>query len=610
MKLNFIDRACRLAAIGAILFSSASCVDINEKLGENFIPTDQLWDVFVDSAPLEKVVLKTADSLSAYSNSRITFGTINNEKLGLTKKGSSVTLVPVISDIDLGENTVVRQFHFSAVRDTLSTMNDNDQNMLQNVYVYSLKKQLDSTVLYTNAFNPGIRYENEAEDNRDRFIDFSKYITVGIPVYTGGDSLSFNFSKAYAEEVVNGIKRFRKEATEDEQDSLKYYLNYVPGIYLESDTPVGNGGRINMFNLPLEFDDYGYIAGNYAELKITADYKDRKQVDTSFIFIYGPSSLIAKDAASTDIPTQYAFNTSEHATTPLYEEAIKAGEDGLSARSEIIVEGGSGLKPVILAKEIKEKLHKMIDESNIINSEEVVINKATITLPYNVNAEWSKLDKYPVILSPTVRLRSSSDTKYVSYAGLTDSSIESENQGNINRSLSQYAPDISHHVQQILKLEKKDDETEAQYEERLSSYDIWMLIMFEETTEDSSSSSASNDYYNNLLYSSYYNNMMYDPYGYGYGYGGYGYGYGGYGYGGYGGYGGYDYSSNYYNYMMMAMYANASSSGTSESTAVELDKDRYYDAVLNGTDSVAATDIKSLPRLTVTFAAPKTAEAE
>ena len=153
MNLNFIGRVCRIAAIGAILFSSASCLDINERLGENLIPTDQLWDVFIESAPLEDVVLKTADSLSAYSNKRFTFGSIYNEELGLTTKSTSFTLVPVVSDIDFGENTVVRQFRFNAVRDTLSTMNDNEQRMLQNVYVYSLKKQLDSTVLYTNALN-------------------------------------------------------------------------------------------------------------------------------------------------------------------------------------------------------------------------------------------------------------------------------------------------------------------------------------------------------------------------------------------------------------------------------------------------------------------------
>ncbi|MBQ2373360.1 MAG: hypothetical protein II289_09340, partial [Bacteroidales bacterium] len=107
-------------AIGAILSGLSSCVDINEELGENFIPTDQQWDVFIDSEPLEDIVLKMADSLSAYSSKRFTFGAINDGVLGTTSKGASFTLVPVIKNLDLGENTVVRQFHFSAVRDTLS----------------------------------------------------------------------------------------------------------------------------------------------------------------------------------------------------------------------------------------------------------------------------------------------------------------------------------------------------------------------------------------------------------------------------------------------------------------------------------------------------------
>lgn len=604
MNFDFIGRACRLAAIGAILLCSASCVDINERLGENFIPTDQQWDVYVASKPLDNIILKTADSLSALSTRRITVGAINDGVLGTTRKASSFTLVPIIPDLDLGENTVVRQFHFNAVRDTLSTMNDNEQRMLQNIYVYGLRKQLDSTVLYTDSFNPGVKAKDETIDNRDRFVDFSRYITAGIPVYSGGDSLAFDFSKAYADELIKGIKRFQSEMSEEQQDTLENYLDYVPGIYIECDSPIGTGGRINMFDLALEFDSGGYVSGNYSELKITADYGDRKQVDTSFLFIYGPYSFVEAYTSSSNVPTQYAFNTSWHSTDEKYKEGVKA-------QTEIFVEGGSGVKPVIKAADIKEKLHTMIAESDIVNPDEVVINKATITLPYNIGSDYARLDKYPTILSPTVRLRSSGENKYVSYAGLTDSSIESENQGNINRSLSKYSPDISHHVQEILKLEKKDGETDAEFDKRLANYDIWFLIMSEEVTKTSSGSSGYNDYYNNLLYNSYYNNMMYDPYGYGYGYGGYGgygYGYGGYGYGGYG-YGGY--GSNYYNYMMMASLYGSSSSGSTESISTDIDKDRYYSAVLNGPEAVTGAGTEECrPTIQITFSAPKTAEAE
>ena len=99
-----------------------------------------------------------------------------------------------------------------------------------------------------------------------------------------------------------------------------------------------------------------------------------------------------------------------------------------------------------------------------------------------------------------------------------------------------YAPDISHHVQEILRLDRNDED----FETKIQNYDIRFLIMFSEVATGESTTGY-NDYYQNLLYNSYYNSMMYDPYGYGYGYG-YG-GYGGYGYGhlGYGGYGGYGY---------------------------------------------------------------------
>ena len=55
---------------------------------------------------------------------------------------------------------------------------------------------------------------------------------------------------------------------------------------------------------------------------------------------------------------------------------------------------------------------------------------------------------------------------------------------------------------------------------------------------------------------------------------------------------------------MMAMYANAAnSSSTSTSSSIELDRDRYYNAVLNGPEASGEK-----PSLKITFSAPKTAE--
>lgn len=586
MNFNPFGRVCLIAAIGATLLFSASCVKVNEELGGNLIPTEQKWDVFPQKAePLKKIRLQMADSLSGYSSTRFTFGAVKDDILGTTVKGTSFTLVPLADSLDFGTGYKVTGFHFTAVRDTLSTVYDSQQKIIQNVYVSALKQPLDSTILYAGA-------------SMDKFLNTGERITDGIPVYDGGDSLSFDFSKKYAEDVIEGIRRF--QAIEGaEGDSLNHYLKEVPGIYITTETPAGLGGRINMFNIGLEYDSNYYISGNYAELKIRTNYGDRKDVDTSFVFFFGPGDLMKNIDENKEI-SQFAFNASIHeygAGAILDSEEFR--KEGIPAGKSIYVEGGSGVKPVIKAAEIREIIERQMDEALIDPAirQEVVINKATIILPYNVGGDYDALEKFPDILSPTVKLKSSTGS-YVTYAGLTDSSIETENQGDINRSLNQYAPDISHHVQEIMKVKKDEN-----YEKNIAKYDIWFLVMHEEIQESSSSSSSMNDYYQNLMYNSYYNNMMYDPYGYGYGgYGGYGYGYGGYGYGGYGGYG----YNNYYNYMMMAAYANSYNNSSSEKSSIELDKDRYYRCTLNGPEYSDNPD--ELPRLKITFSAPKKEE--
>ena len=479
MNHHSIVRVCRLAVIGAILLISASCINVNEKLGESLIPTDQKWDVFPqEPAPLTQIRLQMADSLSGYSSTRFTFGAVSDDILGTTVKGASFTLVPLVDTLDLGKNIRVKSFHFTAVRDTLSTVYSNEQRIIQNVYVSELKAPLDSTVLYSGTFmNP---------EAREKYLDLSNRITDGIPVYDGGDSLSFDFSKEFTE---NFVERLQKA----DHDSLALYLQDIPGIYITTDTPVGPGGRINMFEINVKYDSQYYITGNYAELKLTADYEDRKDVDTSFVFIFGPGDFL-KNLENSDELAQYAFNTSDHETMTEY------AKDGIVAVRDIYVEGGSGVKPVIKAKEIREIIEAQMVAAGIEDIRETVINKATIILPYNVGTDYDALDKFPMILSPTVRLRSS-DGSYVTYAGLTDSSIETENQGDINRSLAMYSPDISHHVQEIMKLKKDEN-----FEKNIEKYDIWMLIMFEEVYEEDSSSSYMDDYYQNLMYSSYYNN--------------------------------------------------------------------------------------------------------
>lgn len=163
--------------------------------------------------------------------------------------------------------------------------------------------------------------------------------------------------------------------------------------------------------------------------------------------------------------------------------------------------------------------------------------------------------------------------------GLTDSSSSAENQGDVNRSLSNYAPDITYHMQEILKIDENNPEDSKTKRFLKGSYDIWMLIMAKESvTTTSSGNKDLSDMYNYLAYQSYYNGMYGGGYGYGSSYG--------------------SYYSNYYSYAMMAQYAASSKESTKES--VLLDKDRFYRATLNGPGSTTGKG----PYLELTFAVP------
>lgn len=553
MQMKYIHLA---AALLAGMCSVLSCVKIDDELGKEYIPTRHQYDIHIDTVYLQDIRMDCTDSLSGYSSERITIGAVRDNVFGLTTRGSAFPLIPVSKDMDFGENPRCTQFHFSAIRDTLSWPDENQANIIQNVNVYRLNKAIDEKAGYLG---------------RGDKLDIGGRVA---PVfnYFGQDSLAFNFDPGFGDEYIAAIR-------EMELDSVSDYVKKLPGIYITIDAPVSEGGRINMFELPISVTESYYIGGNYAELKFRADYGSRKDVDSSFLFFFGAQAMqVYQDTENEYIEPeqteQYALNVSST-------EGLISG----IGTDKLYIEGGNGVKPVLSSREIKESLTEIFSEKGIDPSK-VIIHKATAILPYDFQTEsYDKMYLYPDRLSPTCKLSLKDEETgddYVTFAGLTDSSVESENQGDINRSTCCYSPDISHHVQEIL---RRTDES------NYSNYDIWMLTMANETVEEESdnSSSALSQYYQNLAYYDYYNSM-YNPYGYGGYYGGY------YGYG----YNSYYGMSNYYNYILAAQYASqASSSGTTVS--VQLDKDRYYRGVLCGPDSEGR-----VPMMVVTYSVSKT----
>jgi len=537
MNLKFLASACAAACC------CVSCVIVDYKLGGSVIPIDQTYKIHTAEEPIKAISMEFPDSLSGYSQTRITIGAIRDEHFGLTTRASLVSIVPMYDTLDFGTDPKVKKFHFAASQDTVNCLYESQRYSLQNVKVYPLLEPIRNYDITTPVAHG------------------SNLICKGTPVIDGKDSLSFDFTADYASQFLT--------ITQEELDSLDLYLKRFPGIYLETDVPYGNGGRINCFNLQLGYDSSYYtLTDSFASLTVETMYDSwTSRKDTTFYFYFSPAENYDIDSLLTNSSTgsfpQYCMNLASHETRSM------SGP----AKDIVYIEGGGGLKPRIPAVQLKNLADSIITAAGA-DPKNVVINKATIVLPFEFPENYKDMDFFPYVLSPTCRIMT--DTSAV-FIGLTDASNSSENQGDIDRSNLQFAPDITYHLQELLKI-KDTDETKKKRLEN-GSYDIWLLIEANEVTTTSSSSSDTSDlseYYQYLAYQSYYNSM----------YGGYGYGSSSSSY------------SNYYTYMMMAqMYG---SSGSTQTTTQMLDKDRYYYGHLNGPAMVGGR----VPELQITFSVP------
>lgn len=517
------------------LSCAVSCINVDKTLGGDYIATDEQYDIYTAEFDLSEVYNMPVDSLSAYSSRRMAIGAIRDETYGLFRRGCAVTMVPVMDSVDFGTDPVFQSMRFQVGMDSISVEDRSQAHILQSVNVYPLTKALDST---SYASRSNIEY------------DLTR-ISEDVPVLNGSDSLVFYFTEDYGSKYLS--------MTNDDLKDIDTYTAKFPGIYITTDDPLGYGGRINLFKFNiLEISSSGSISrtDNFAYLNFSAIF-DGERRDTSLMFYLSPMYMQNLDSliSVTSLPSQYVLNLDSHETNDM---AGKADE-------KIYVEGGSGLKPVISASEIKSLV---IDEIKNHGGDPstTIITKATITMPFEFPDDYTTMYKFPAELSPTVRL---SRNGSVTFAGLTDASASDENQGTINRSLFEYAPDITHHVQQII---RTADTTQ------MDQYNVWLLTMaLEKSTTTNSSASELSDYYNQLAYYAYYNQL-----------------YSGYNYSGYS-----NYYNNYYSYSLMAAYASQSATETSYS--YELDKERYYQAVLNGPDASSGRT----PKLSITYAIPK-----
>jgi hypothetical protein len=533
--------ACAAAALAA-----TACIKVDNSLGSGLVDKGLLYDTYTVEFPLTDIMMKRSSDLSGYSSTRVVIGAIRDDIFGLSTRESAFTLVPAMDTLDLGTNPKAESFSIYFAADSISCADDSQARILQNIYVSELSTALDPA---KTASNTEIAHSEDL-------------ITDGLPVYNGSGPLRFSFTKAFAQKYLDGLKSIAPDGIvvnrewDDDQIDARYkeYTSKLPGIHIKTNEPSGNGGRINLFGLScLEVgsDQNLYVNNNLAVLYYKNDEVAGKDTTLAIVFVPGEMGLLDENT-SINAGTrfyQFAFNRTTH--------TFPEGAPG----AKLYVEGGSGVKPVISAKELYNKSKAAIEEKGG-NIQDAIVTKATIVLPFDMPADYREMKYFPKILSPTIRrtVKDDDGNETVQFAGLTDASVSTENQGDIDRSNLVYSPDISYHVQEILKRTDMDTADDA---------DIWFLTIFTEQIAQAQDSEQ-NAYLQQMMYAAYYNSI----------YGG-GYGYGGYGYGGYSGYGYGNSYSNYYTYAMLAQMM-AAANQTQYTTNTELDKDRYYRGILCG----------------------------
>ncbi|MFA6334641.1 MAG: DUF4270 family protein [Bacteroidales bacterium] len=384
------------SAAALLLFSliTVSCTKTDKSLGGDLVPDDYILNVKTAEIDVP-VQMKMTDSLQSIFSGYLLVGAYKDPDLGTTLSGSAFQIIPTINDNDYGENPVPSYIRLSMAVDQALVLNASEKNVPQNIYVYTLKKDLDSTTAYNNSITL---------DDVD-----PTPINTGGTVYFGGDSIVMNLSLDFAKKLLT--------ASEEERDSADLFTKKFKGLFLATEPLPGalNGGRFNIID----------PAGVYMELKY-------RHVDTE--------NDIDKDSV-----LWYYVSTSRPYVNFFSHSSGKL--ESTNPQDKIYIEGLAGVKPFIDFAEVKRRLSNWATANNFDISR-VIIAKAELRLPYEFPNDYLTVEQFPSqVFLATKELSDTYDLPL--YQPVTDIYVQST--GFNNRSFFYYSLNISSYLQKVLK---------------------------------------------------------------------------------------------------------------------------------------------------------------
>ncbi len=385
----------RLAAV-LLLFSliTASCITTDKTLGDDFVPNDHILGV--STAEIEvPLQMKMADSLQTIFPGYLVIGAYKDQDLGTTLSCAAFQIIPTIHGNDYGENPVPSYIKLSMAVNQRLALESVDNSIPQNIYVYTLKKDLDSTTAYNNSIS--------ADD-----IDPTPLNKGGV-VYFGGDSIVMNLPLDFAKKLLT--------ASKEERDSAVVFTKKFKGLYLTTEPLPGaiKGGRFNIID----------PASLYMELKYRhVDTKNKIDKD-SLLYYY----------ISTAKPY---LNTFSHSSKRL--ETDKSQET-------VYIEGLAGIKPYIDFSEVRKNMSAWAKAKNTDISK-IIISRAELRFPYEFPSDYLTMKQFPSqIFLATKEEQAAYDLPF--YQPSSDIYVLSS--GLNNRSFNYYSMDISAYLQKVLK---------------------------------------------------------------------------------------------------------------------------------------------------------------
>ena len=398
MRRRINLRSLSAIALFSLLF--VSCIDVNKSTGGEFIPDDQKFGVAIKEFDLP-VQQKTSDSIQTIYTGQAVVGAYKDLELGTTTSAAAVRFIPQTRKNTFGNNPIPKSLKLSIVVSGKLVLSQSDANIPQNIYVYVLRKDLDSTALYNNSLTAA---------------DFDPVPLAG-NVFFGGDSINMNLPLSYATELLS--------ATKEERDSVPFFQKRFKGLYIATEPLPGSltGGRFNIISAA---NIYMLLTYNHTDDKITKS-------DSTLVYY-----------ASASEPN---INIIKHSSKSL---------ETATPTNKIYVEGLAGLKPYIDFSTVKNTINNWVVSQNSVLSK-IVIAKAEIILPYEFPSDYLTIGQYPTQLFLATR---ENDKLYKGpyYKLLPEISLV-DDKGLNNRSKFYYSMNITSYMQSVLKgkLTKKSD---------------------------------------------------------------------------------------------------------------------------------------------------------